>query len=130
MVKPISTNAPLARQAFYHEMVNSQRSATICRCTNLLVSASGKKLGCVKLEIIMDELINLVVQKTGISQDDARKAVEVIINCLKSKLPGPIASHLDSFVSGGLSGGMSTLAGEAGEMLKGKLGGIFEGGKT
>ena len=77
----------------------------------------------------MDELINLVVQKTGISQEDARKAVEVILSQLKSKLPGPIASHLDSFISGGTSGGMATLAGEAGEMLKGKLGGLFGGDK-
>ena len=77
----------------------------------------------------MDELINLVVQKTGISQDDARKAVEVIVNALKSKLPGPIAGHLDSFISGGVSGGMGGLAAEAGEMLKGKLGGLF-GGNT
>ena len=61
----------------------------------------------------MDELVNLVVKKTGISQDDARKAVEVIVSELKSKLPGPIASHLDSFISGGMGGGMSTLAGEA-----------------
>ena len=76
----------------------------------------------------MDELINLVVQKTGISQDDARKAVDVIVNALKSKLPAPIASHLDAFLSGGASGGMSTLADEAGQMLKGKLGGLFGGG--
>lgn len=75
----------------------------------------------------MDELVNLVAQKTGISQDDARKAVEVIVTELKSKLPRPLASHLDSFISGGLGGGMNTLAGEAGEMLKGKLGGLFGG---
>ena len=78
----------------------------------------------------MDELINLVVQKTGISQDDARKAVEVVLNTLKSKLPGPIASDLDSFISDGVSGGMNTLTGEAGEMLKGKLGSLFGGGQT
>lgn len=77
----------------------------------------------------MDELINLVVQKTGISQDDARKAVEVIISTLKSKLPGPIASHLDSFISGGVSGGLGALGTEAGELLKGKLGGLFGGGQ-
>jgi len=75
----------------------------------------------------MDELINLVVQKTGISQDDAKKAVEVIVNALKSKLPAPIASHLDAFLSGGAGGGMSALESEAGEMLKGKLGGLFGG---
>ncbi len=78
----------------------------------------------------MDELINLVVQKTGISQDDARKAVEVIVNELKSRLPGPVASHLDSFIGGGLSGGVSALESEAGEMFKSKLGGFFGGGKT
>jgi len=75
----------------------------------------------------MDELINLVVQKTGISQDDARKAVEVIVSELKSRLPAPIASHVDAFIAGGASGGMNTLASEAGEMLKGKLGGLFGG---
>jgi uncharacterized protein (DUF2267 family) len=76
----------------------------------------------------MDELVNLVVQKTGISQDDARKAVEVVVNALKSKLPAPIASHVDAFIAGGMSGGMNTLAAEAGEMLKGELGGLFAGG--
>jgi uncharacterized protein (DUF2267 family) len=76
----------------------------------------------------MDELINLVVQETGISQDDARKAVEVVVNALKSKLPAPIASHVDAFLAGGTSGDMNTLADEAGEMLKGKLGGLFGGG--
>ena len=76
----------------------------------------------------MDDLVNLVVQKTGISQDDARKAVEVIVNSLKSKLPGPVASHLDSFLAGGMSGDLNTLAGEATEMLKGKLGNLFGGG--
>ena len=78
----------------------------------------------------MDELVNLVVQKTGISQDDARKAVEVIVGELKSRLPGPLASHVDAFLAGGMGGGMNTLAAEAGEMLKGKLGNLFGGGKT
>jgi uncharacterized protein (DUF2267 family) len=76
----------------------------------------------------MDELINLVVQKTGLSQDDARKAVEVVVSALKSKLPAPIAGHVDAFLAGGMSGGMSTLTSEAGELLKGQLGGLFGGG--
>jgi uncharacterized protein (DUF2267 family) len=77
----------------------------------------------------MDELINLVVQRTGLSQEDASKAVMVVIDALKSKLPAPIASHLDAFLTGGLSGSAGGLAEEAGELLKGKLGGMF-GGKT
>ena len=76
----------------------------------------------------MDDLVNLVVQKTGISPEDARKAVEVVINELKSRLPGPIASHVDSFLTGGMQGGLNTLAGEATDMLKGKLGNLLGGG--
>jgi hypothetical protein len=73
----------------------------------------------------MDELTNEVVKKTGMSQEDARKAVEAVIDCLKSKLPPGIASRLDSFIAGGLSGGLSVLEAQAGEMLKGKLSGLF-----
>jgi uncharacterized protein (DUF2267 family) len=73
----------------------------------------------------MDELINLVAQKTGLSQDDARKAVEVVITALKARLPAVAGSHLDAFLTGGAAGGMAALESEAGEMLKGKLGGFF-----
>ena len=83
-----------------------------------------------KTEIVMDELVNLVVQKTGMSQDDARKAVEVVVSAPKSKLPAPIAGHLDSFLSGGTGGGVSALEGEAGDLLKGKLSGLFGGGNS
>jgi hypothetical protein len=75
----------------------------------------------------MDELVNAVVQKTGMSQEDAQKAVQVVIDLLKSKLPSPIAGHLDSFLSGGASGELNTLEGEAENLIKGKLGGFFGG---
>ena len=75
----------------------------------------------------MDDLINLVTQKTGLSQDDARKAVEVVVNALKAKLPAAISSHLDAFLSGGMSGGVGALESEAGNILKGKLSGLFGG---
>ena len=67
-----------------------------------LLSISKPSYPALKL---MDELVNLVVQKTGISQDDARKAVEVIVNELKTKLPGPISSHIDSFSAAVLAAG-------------------------
>ena len=69
----------------------------------------------------MNELIALVVQKTGMSQEDAEKAVATVLNYLKEKLPAPIASHIDSF----LAGGMSSLGAEAGELLKGAVSGLF-----
>lgn len=75
----------------------------------------------------MDELVNIVMQKTGLSQEDARKAVEAVVSALKSKLPAPIAGRLDSFLSGGVGGGLGALEAEAGNLLKGKLGGLFGG---
>jgi nucleoid DNA-binding protein len=49
----------------------------------------------------MNELINVIVQKTGISQENAQKAVQVTVDFLKSKLPGLIAVQLNSFLMGG-----------------------------
>ena len=49
----------------------------------------------------MNELISVIVQKTGISQENAQKAVQVTVDFLKSKLPGPIAVQLNSFLMGG-----------------------------
>jgi hypothetical protein len=67
----------------------------------------------------MNELVNLIVQKTGISQENAQKAAQTAIDFLKTKLPAPLAGQVDAVLAGDLSG----LAGQAGEMLKGELGG-------
>ena len=76
----------------------------------------------------MDELVNQVVQKTGISQDQANQAVQTVIGYLKDKLPGPIGSQLDS-VLGGASGGAGGIAGQAGQALGG-LGDMLGGPKS
>jgi nucleoid DNA-binding protein len=47
----------------------------------------------------MKELINTIVQQTGISQENAQKAVQVMLGFLKTKLPTPVAAQLDSFLS-------------------------------
>ena len=47
----------------------------------------------------MKELINTIVQKTGISEENAQKAVQVMLGFLKTKLPAPVAAQLDSFLS-------------------------------
>ena len=47
----------------------------------------------------MKELINIIVQKTGISEENAHKAVQVTLGFLKTKLPAPVAAQLDSFLS-------------------------------
>jgi hypothetical protein len=51
------------------------------------------------LRSTMKELINVIVQKTGISEENAQKAVQVTLGFLKTKLPAPVAAQLDSFLS-------------------------------
>jgi len=74
----------------------------------------------------MNELINIVVQRTGLSPEQSQQAVQAVLDFLKTKLPAPIATHLDALLSGGASdlGGLET---EVGDLLKGKLGGLFGG---
>ena len=73
----------------------------------------------------MDELINMVAQKTGISQDQAKTAVNTVLGFLKERLPASIGSHLDGVVGGGGSsasglGGLEGVAGSLGGILGGK----------
>jgi len=49
----------------------------------------------------MNELVQLVQQKTGLSQEMAQKAVDTIAGYLKTKLPEPMAAGLDSLLGGG-----------------------------
>ncbi len=61
----------------------------------------------------MDELVNLVVQKTGISQDQARQAVNVILGFLKDRLPAPVAAQVDGVVNNsGVTGSIGGLFGK------------------
>jgi hypothetical protein len=59
-------------------------------------------------EFIMNEqVINLIVKRTGITQENAEKSVLVVFDFLKTKLPAPIASQLEPFLSGGVLAGRS-----------------------
>jgi len=51
----------------------------------------------------MNELVQLLMEKTGLSQEQAQQVVGTVMNYLKGKLPGSLGSHLDSFL--GSSGG-------------------------
>jgi hypothetical protein len=62
------------------------------------------------LRSIMKELINAIVQKTGISEENAQKAVQVMLGFLKTKLPAPVAGQLDSFLSARAIPGVNPVA--------------------
>jgi hypothetical protein len=57
----------------------------------------------------MKELTNIIVQKTGISQENAQKAVQVMHGFLKTKLPAPLAGQLDSFLIPGTRPGVNAV---------------------
>jgi nucleoid DNA-binding protein len=64
---------------------------------------------------IMDELVKLVVKKTGISEEQARKAIDTVLQFIKQRLPAPLASQIDGLLSG--SGGSDLIQG-LGKMVK------------
>ncbi|MCB0156304.1 MAG: hypothetical protein KDF65_16025 [Anaerolineae bacterium] len=59
----------------------------------------------------MDEIVKTVSQKTGLSEEMAKTAVEAVLDYLKSRLPAPIAGQVDSVVRGDSGGGVAGMMG-------------------
>jgi hypothetical protein len=70
-------------------------------------------------EALMDELVKMVADKVGISEAQAKQAVEIVLSFLRDRLPDSMAGQLDAVVDGDLSG-----LGDLGD-LAGGLGGMF-----
>jgi len=68
----------------------------------------------------MDQLVQLVSEKTGLPEEKSRQAVEIVLDYLKGRLPAPIAGQLDSVLEGKGSSGLDDLA-------KKGLGNLFGG---
>jgi len=66
----------------------------------------------------MDEVVALVMKKTGLPKETAQTAVKVVIDFLKKKLPAPVGATIDSFLSG--KGEMAAAANVLGGLLGGK----------
>lgn len=64
----------------------------------------------------MEELIKLVAEKTDLSDEMAKVAVDTVIDFLKDKMPGPAAAQMDALLEGGdvagLMGGLGGLLGK------------------
>ena len=64
----------------------------------------------------MDELVKLVAEKTGLSEEMAQVAVNNVVDYLKDKLPGPAGAQLETLLEGGdvsdLLGGLGSLLGK------------------
>lgn len=69
----------------------------------------------------MDELVQAVAAKVGISEEQARGAVETVVEHIKARLPDFAAAHVDSALGlvGGSVGGLDISS------VTGALGGLF-----
>ena len=65
----------------------------------------------------VDELVKLVTQKTGLSEEMAQVAVDTVIGYLKDKLPDSIASQIDVVLEGGSAQGLDGIAKGLGGLL-------------
>ncbi len=65
----------------------------------------------------MEELIKMLTQKVGISESQAKSAVETVVSFLKDKMPGGLGSQVESFVKGN-TGSIGNVA----DGIKDKLG--------
>lgn len=63
----------------------------------------------------MDELVNAVAAKTGLSKEQAKAASQAVLDFLMTKLPPPVGEQIKAALGGG---------GNMGDVAKG-LGGMF-----
>ncbi len=68
----------------------------------------------------MENIVKLVSEKSGISEAQAKTAVDTVVSVLKDKMPGGVGNQVASFIETGKSS-----LGDVGEGLKDKMGGLF-----
>jgi hypothetical protein len=68
----------------------------------------------------MDELVKLVMQKTGLPEAQAKAAVETVVGFLKSKLPAPLAGQIDGVLGSAGSANLGDLSKGLGNLLGNK----------
>jgi hypothetical protein len=81
----------------------------------------------------MEELVNLVSKKTGLSKEMSKTVVDVVLDFIKKKLPAPAAAQLDGLLNGQGASALGALsealedgkidANDAANLLGGLLGG-------
>lgn len=69
----------------------------------------------------MDILVKMVADKTGISESQARTAVDTVMSFLNDKLPDGMASQVISMLQDDSAGGKDDMM----SGLAGKIGGLF-----
>lgn len=78
----------------------------------------------------MNELVQIIMQKTGLSQEMAEKVVNVVAGYIESRLPAPMAAALTNYLGGNANAATADGAAPAGggmmEQAESMLGGFFK----
>lgn len=62
----------------------------------------------------MDELVNMVAKKTGLTPEMSKTVVTMVLDFVKKKLPAPVAGQIDAVLGGASTSGVA-----------GAIGGMF-----
>ena len=68
----------------------------------------------------MNEIIQSLIQKTGIDPQTAQTAVNHVLDFIKSKLPPSLSPHIDNAASG------NTVSGDMLQNIESKISGMFK----
>ena len=69
---------------------------------------------------MMDELVKLIMKKTGLPEAKARTAAIVAVDFIKSKLPAPVAGQIDALMTGKGAGDIVDMAEQLGGLMSDK----------
>ena len=70
----------------------------------------------------MEELIRRVSERAGISEDQARSAVQTVAEFAKEKVPAPYNSYIDKYLGGSDDGGQGGGLGGFADKISGMFG--------
>ena len=76
----------------------------------------------------MEELIRQVTERTGISEEQARTAVETVLGYLQNNLPAGLSQQLGGLLGGAGGGGATGTGAAGGAGLDDLMGGMLGGG--
>ena len=65
----------------------------------------------------MNEIIQRLIARTGLSEEQSASAVQTIAGFLKEKLPAPLASQVDAVLAGGDASPVGALGSAAGALF-------------
>ena len=69
----------------------------------------------------MDELVNMIMQRVGISKDQAQGAASTTINYLKDRLPSSVSSQIDALMGAKAAAGVGEKVGEVAGKIEGAI---------